>query len=269
MNLSWKNRLQEYCMKNKFSLPDYRLRKQSGPPHLPKFQFEVVVNGQCYIGDDLCISKKDAEQSAASKAWDAIVHNNTNSIPIQPTVVHNTSMCLQSSSPNSDVMKSDTVEHLPSEHAGIEKYISTMIESFDGRIRKIRAVKPNGLYKFDITGSYRYCDNVKRHHKKNQIFFMIDVVRKTYYQMCYDPECFGFRSVIKNIVIEPEIPINSKEKDPVALCPNCQKRLKNTNQEQCNRCETIFCDYCVAECDFCDDRIHCQRCLELCHDYQD
>jgi hypothetical protein len=33
-----KNRLQEYCMKNKFYLPNYRIRRQSGPQHSLKFQ---------------------------------------------------------------------------------------------------------------------------------------------------------------------------------------------------------------------------------------
>jgi dsRNA-specific ribonuclease len=40
---SWKNRLQEYCQKNKHPFPNYRIRQQSGPPNEIKFQVSVLL----------------------------------------------------------------------------------------------------------------------------------------------------------------------------------------------------------------------------------
>ena len=34
----WKNLLQEYCQKEKIPLPIYRMKNQSGPGHLLRFQ---------------------------------------------------------------------------------------------------------------------------------------------------------------------------------------------------------------------------------------
>ncbi len=52
--------------------------------------------------------------------------------------------------------------------------------------------------RYHIGGGYRYCANVKRHHKSNGV--MIDVAlnermaTRSLTQVCWDPECRGFRS---------------------------------------------------------------------------
>ncbi len=47
MNTYSKNRLQEYCQSKNISLPKYLIKKESGPPHIRKFQVflydEVVL----------------------------------------------------------------------------------------------------------------------------------------------------------------------------------------------------------------------------------
>lgn len=44
MDTSSKNRLQEYCNKHKFLLPNYRVIKQSGPMHALRFQVIDIDN---------------------------------------------------------------------------------------------------------------------------------------------------------------------------------------------------------------------------------
>ena len=41
--------------------------------------------------------------------------------------------------------------------------------------------------------SNRYCDNVKRQHKSNGVFLVVDVKLGYFYQKCYDPDCRHFR----------------------------------------------------------------------------
>jgi len=48
----WKNRLQEYCQKNKLRLPNYRIRQQSGPPNEIKFQVSVLLTSTVLIKED-------------------------------------------------------------------------------------------------------------------------------------------------------------------------------------------------------------------------
>ena len=52
--------------------------------------------------------------------------------------------------------------------------------------------------RYHIGGGYRFCANVRRHHKSNGI--MIDVLLNEHLaaraltQVCWDPECRGFKS---------------------------------------------------------------------------
>ena len=64
-------------------------------------------------------------------------------------------------------------------------------------------VIPGKLYKVDkkftssgdltaillfITGN-RFCMRVNRHHKSNNIFFVVNVIEMSYHQRCLDPDC--------------------------------------------------------------------------------
>lgn len=48
--------------------------------------------------------------------------------------------------------------------------------------------KPMIVYKIK---DFRYCDNIKRAHKSNSIYFVADVCRSCIYQKCHD--CVGYR----------------------------------------------------------------------------
>ncbi len=128
--------------------------------------------------------------------------------------------------PYSEVVKSNAIQHLPPEYADIESYISIAVKSFGGRVRKICAPNSDGLYKFEINGSYRYCDKIEKHHRRNQIYFMVDPINQTYYQMCHDPDCRGFQSRTKQITIKRPMPANEEKTDSVDQYPTLTKDLK-------------------------------------------
>ena len=169
----WKSCLQEFCQKRGLPSPNYRFQEQVGPSNQKTFQADVEVDGQWYTGDDVCSKKKDAENSVAQKAYNDLVEHST---------------------------EHTDRTHLPIEYADIQDYIGHIVGSFGGRIRKVRA--PTGqqrMYRVEITGDYHYCDNVKRHHKTNGIYFLVDPIRRVYYQRCYDPHCAGFQSAMQHI----------------------------------------------------------------------
>ena len=73
-----------------------------------------------------------------------------------------------------------------------------------GSIRRIKIFNNNNTTRkpmllYDIE-NYRHCDNIKRTHKSNKIYFIGDVFKSVIYQKCYDKDCIGFRG--KDIFVD-------------------------------------------------------------------
>ena len=60
--------LSEYCTKQKWPLPDFRLIMDSGPSHHKNFMFKVIVNGQEFVPASSSPNKKNAKAQAATAA---------------------------------------------------------------------------------------------------------------------------------------------------------------------------------------------------------
>lgn len=46
---------------------------------------------------------------------------------------------------------------------------------------------------------YRYCENIGRYHKSNNVYWIVDLNTKKIYQKCHDPDCSDFSSMPKNL----------------------------------------------------------------------
>lgn len=66
-----KTRLQEFCQEEHGTPPRYQLLSQEGPPHQPLFTVAVSLEGRV-LAEGRGGSKKEAEQSAAGKALEAL-----------------------------------------------------------------------------------------------------------------------------------------------------------------------------------------------------
>ena len=91
---------------------------------------------------------------------------------------------------------------IKSEFPIIDNFILTHIEN--GKIRQIKrfdnsATTSKAMMIYEIS-NYRYCENKKREHKSNNIYYVVDLTRMCLYQKCHDPECIGYRGY--------DIPIN-------------------------------------------------------------
>jgi len=60
--------LSEYCTKQKWPLPDFKLIMDSGPSHHKNFIFKVIVNGQEFTSTTSSPTKKNAKAQAATVA---------------------------------------------------------------------------------------------------------------------------------------------------------------------------------------------------------
>ncbi|CAN1176527.1 Double-stranded RNA-binding protein 4 [Linum perenne] len=67
----YKSKLQIYAQKRNLLLPEYDA-EQYGPPHVSQFRCSVTVDRQTYWSEGLSPTVKDAEQSAAKVALQAL-----------------------------------------------------------------------------------------------------------------------------------------------------------------------------------------------------
>ncbi|XP_035227110.1 DNA-directed primase/polymerase protein-like isoform X2 [Stegodyphus dumicola] len=72
----------------------------------------------------------------------------------------------------------------------VDNFVLTLIRDnfMVGFIRKWTFISKEQLLIYDI-GNYRFCWNIERHHKSNNIMIIVDIQKNLYYQKCHDPEC--------------------------------------------------------------------------------
>ncbi|XP_011301304.1 DNA-directed primase/polymerase protein [Fopius arisanus] len=82
----------------------------------------------------------------------------------------------------------------------IDKFIGKLVHP--GHIRCSIYFEDSKTVIYEILGN-RFCANINRHHKSNNIYFVVDLKEKIYYQKCHDEEdCPGFRSNFMPLPVE-------------------------------------------------------------------
>jgi len=78
----------------------------------------------------------------------------------------------------------------------IDDFVASLVNDLEtGRTGYVRKWVQNGSFlTYEIAGSYRYCHNIERHHKSNNVKFIVDIQHGNYFQMCHDENCKEFRS---------------------------------------------------------------------------
>ena len=75
----------------------------------------------------------------------------------------------------------------------IDNFVRDLISSDNGYIRKCSTPTNSDLLIYDIAGNYKFCENIGRHHKSNNVRIVVDLKLGQYYQTCHDPECENFK----------------------------------------------------------------------------
>lgn len=73
----------------------------------------------------------------------------------------------------------------------IDKFISDLV--FPGKIFRNHYFPSVNKLVYSIVKN-RYCGNVKRQHKNNNVKYIVDLNEMYWYQKCYDPDCEEYRS---------------------------------------------------------------------------
>ncbi|XP_072241131.1 DNA-directed primase/polymerase protein-like [Leuresthes tenuis] len=82
-----------------------------------------------------------------------------------------------------------------SPHQEVDRFVSTLVrkDGIQGSIRRWNYFAAEQLLVYDIV-KYRWCENVERFHKSNNIMIVVDFKEEVWYQKCHDPDCRNFRS---------------------------------------------------------------------------
>uniref|UniRef100_A0A348G6D5 DNA-directed primase/polymerase protein n=1 Tax=Odontomachus monticola TaxID=613454 RepID=A0A348G6D5_ODOMO len=78
----------------------------------------------------------------------------------------------------------------------IDKYIRSIIDP--GNIRVTKYFDKTKILRYEIYGN-RFCENIGRWHKSNNVYWIVDLNKKEIYQKCHDEDCSGFSSVPKSL----------------------------------------------------------------------
>lgn len=79
-------------------------------------------------------------------------------------------------------------------HRYLDEYVHSIIEKEGGGINSVIETEGSDSFVFAIKGGYKFCANVGRHHKSNNVMLIADLKSRCMYQKCFDPDCRGFRS---------------------------------------------------------------------------
>ncbi|XP_067298859.1 DNA-directed primase/polymerase protein isoform X1 [Pseudorasbora parva] len=78
----------------------------------------------------------------------------------------------------------------PSPFKEVDEFVLTLVckDGIQGSIRRWNYFASEQLLVYDIE-KFRWCHNVKRFHKSNNIIIVVDLKEEVWYQRCHDPEC--------------------------------------------------------------------------------
>ncbi|NWX69550.1 PRIPO protein, partial [Alca torda] len=85
----------------------------------------------------------------------------------------------------------DSVEgYQDSPYPEIDHFVRSMVnkDGVQGGIRRWNYFSLEEILVYDISG-YRWCENIGRAHKSNNIMILVDLKKEVWYQKCHDPVC--------------------------------------------------------------------------------
>lgn len=76
----------------------------------------------------------------------------------------------------------------------LDEYVQSVVSRDGGGIYSVTVLGESETVVYAIKGGYKFCSNIGRHHKSNNVMLIADLSARRMYQKCFDPDCRGFRS---------------------------------------------------------------------------
>ncbi|XP_063776784.1 DNA-directed primase/polymerase protein [Pseudophryne corroboree] len=119
-------------------------------------------------------------------------------------------------SPGGTIISGSMKGYRVSPYPEIDYFILSILtrEGFRGGIRQWNYFFVEELLVYD-TIDYRWCENIGRAHKSNNVMLLVDLKREVWYQKCYDPVCRAQDFKSDSYPLPPEVclPFILKEED--------------------------------------------------------
>ncbi|NXX16329.1 PRIPO protein, partial [Podargus strigoides] len=115
----------------------------------------------------------------------------------------------------------DSIEgYWDSPYPEIDYFVRTLVnkDGVQGGIRRWNYFSPEEILVYDISG-YRWCENIGRAHKSNNIMILVDLKKEVWYQKCHDPVCREKNFKSQSFPLPPQIclPFLFKEEEEYTL----------------------------------------------------
>ncbi|NWS66375.1 PRIPO protein, partial [Crotophaga sulcirostris] len=102
----------------------------------------------------------------------------------------------------------------------IDYFVRSLVnkDGVQGGIRRWNYFSADEILVYDISG-YRWCENIGRAHKSNNIMILVDLKKEVWYQKCHDPVCREQNFKSQSFPLPPRICLPSlfKEEEEFAL----------------------------------------------------
>ncbi|OCT99584.1 DNA-directed primase/polymerase protein isoform X1 [Xenopus laevis] len=125
----------------------------------------------------------------------------------------------------------------------IDDFILSLVtqEGFQGSIRSWNYFSSEELLVYE-TANYRWCANIGRAHKSNNVMLLVDLKREVWYQKCHDPICRAQNYKSECYPLPPEVclPFLFKEEDEESVFTMDENG--NIKETKINRCHVLFAD---------------------------
>ncbi|CAL1269321.1 unnamed protein product [Larinioides sclopetarius] len=144
---------------------------------------------------------------------------------------------------------SGTPQDSKSPYPEVDNFVLSLIKDDKtvGFIRKWSYLQTDDILVYEI-GNYRFCHNIGRHHKSNNIMIVVDMKRKNYYQKCHDPECraqcykSASQSLPENIISLYSMPDDFFESDCFSQFKSDSNNESNLTNKKSIKKEDIYAD---------------------------
>ncbi|NXI56881.1 PRIPO protein, partial [Chloroceryle aenea] len=114
----------------------------------------------------------------------------------------------------------------------IDYFVRSLVnkDGVQGGIRRWNYFSLEEILVYDITG-YRWCENIGRAHKSNNIMILVDLKKEVWYQKCHDPVCREMNFKSQSFPLPPGIclPVLFKEEEEDTVMDergNAEKKVK-------------------------------------------
>ncbi|NWI11352.1 PRIPO protein, partial [Crypturellus soui] len=109
----------------------------------------------------------------------------------------------------------------------IDSFVRSLVnkDGVQGGIRQWNYFSPEEIIVYDIYG-YRWCENIGRAHKSNNIMILVDLKKEVWYQKCHDPVCREKNFKSQSFPLPPRIclPFLFREEEEYAVMDESENK---------------------------------------------